>query len=139
MAASNKTLNLSIYSFGYSRSGIPADPNGNGGGFVFDCRCLPNPGLFPAYQPLNGMDAPIIDYLEQQPEAATFFDLCHQLVQTAVQGHLSKGYTRLMVSFGCTGGQHRSVYMSERLKRAMQAVAGVQISLEHTEQAHWKR
>jgi len=112
--ANVETLTVNISSFSY-RNGVPADHSGNGGGFVFDCRYLDNPGRYESYKNLSGKDAPVIKFLEKQPGVADFFSHTSKLVEQAVDVYERRGFTSLMVSYGCTGGQHRSVYMAERL------------------------
>lgn len=132
-------LTLRIRSFSY-KSGFPPDPSGNGGGFVFDCRAVPNPGRIEAYKPLTGRDRPVGDYLEALPEAHQFFREASALVEASVRRYLARGFTHLMVCFGCTGGQHRSVYFAERLAREISSRLPVTVDVEHVEQEkkQWK-
>lgn len=128
-----RTLKVSVSSFSY-KHGLPADDSGNGGGFIFDCRALPNPGRYPEYQALNGKDKAVIDYLESFEEIDTFFLHVVSLVRQSIDNYLQRGFTSLSVSFGCTGGQHRSVYFAERLAAAIRAREGVSVVLAHREQ-----
>lgn len=126
-------LTLYISSFSYKK-GYPADTSGHGGGFVFDCRALPNPGRFEEYKGFTGMDRPVIDYLEKQPETEKFFEYTSLLVSQSVRNYAERGFTGLAVCFGCTGGQHRSVYFAERLAKYMKQKFNVEVILSHNEQ-----
>ncbi|MCE1198861.1 MAG: phosphotransferase enzyme family protein, partial [Marinilabiliales bacterium] len=127
-------LTVSVGSFSYKK-GLPEDPHGNGGGFIFDCRALPNPGRLAEYQHLTGKDTPVITYLEQYPEVEKFLSGCMQLISQSVEAYLDRKFTHLSVSFGCTGGQHRSVYLAERMARFLQEKFAVNVVLSHREQA----
>lgn len=127
------TLSISIYSFGYHFSGIPEDSTGNGGGFVFDCRCLPNPGRDPKYAKLTGRDKPVQDYLKSFNETNEFFENCYSLVKQAIKNYKKRSFSNLMISFGCTGGQHRSVYFSELLNKRLSKEPDIIVSLKHIE------
>ena len=123
---------VTIYSFSYKR-GIPADDSGNGGGYVFDCRSTHNPGKYDQYKTLTGLDQPVIDFLEQDGEILTFLEHVDALVDHHVARFLERGFTHLQVSFGCTGGQHRSVYCAEHLAKHLKDKFDVQIELIHRE------
>jgi len=126
-------LTISIRSFSYKK-GIPEDPSGNGGGFVFDCRSLPNPGRYAEYKLLTGKDPQVIDYLFHSKEVESFKDSVFQIVKGSIENYLERKFTHLMVNFGCTGGQHRSVFMAESLAHQIQLqYPHVRIILKHTQ------
>jgi aminoglycoside/choline kinase family phosphotransferase len=108
-------LVVRIFSFSFHTGSIPKDESGNGGGFVFDGRSVPNPGREERFKQLTGKDASVIEYLNQQKEAQEFFSHASSLVDASVKNYQSRGFKNLMVCFGCTGGQHRSVYFAERM------------------------
>ena len=126
-------LSVSIFSFSY-RKGIPFDKSGNGGGFVFDCRMLPNPGLFDEYKSMNGKDQEVIDFFNEHPEVDEFLRHVQAIVAAAVESYQSRGYTRLMLSFGCTGGRHRSVFCAERVAQFLRERYDISLFLHHVEQ-----
>jgi RNase adaptor protein for sRNA GlmZ degradation len=126
-------LTISVTSFSYKK-GIPADPSGNGGGFVFDCRALPNPGRLSEYQKLTGKDTEVIAYLEAYPEVDAFLNAAFNLVDQSTKVYLDRKFTHLTVQFGCTGGQHRSVYAAERLATHLRNNFPVKVVLRHREQ-----
>jgi hypothetical protein len=130
-------LTIRVGSFSY-RSGPPADPTGHGGGFVFDCRALRNPGLDPRHATLTGRDPEVADSLARDADVEAFFANAWALVAAQVAAYVAKGFTSLSVHFGCTGGQHRSVYMAERLARSLETdFPGVHVRLDHAERARW--
>ena len=126
-------LVVRITSFAYPK-GIPEDPSGNGGGFVFDCRAIHNPGRYEAYKPLTGLDEPVIRFLEEDGEVSVFLEHVYALVDASVRKYLRRGFTSLCVSFGCTGGRHRSVYAAQHLARHLYDTFGVEVDLHHREQ-----
>jgi len=126
-------LTITIYSFSYKK-GIPADESGNGGGYVFDCRSTNNPGRYEQYKQLTGLDKPVIDFLEQDGEILTFLQSVYRLADFHVQRYLDRGFTHLQFAFGCTGGQHRSVYSAQHLAEHLHARFPVNIQLIHREQ-----
>jgi len=128
-------LTVRIFSFSFHR-GLPQDDAGNGGGFVFDGRSLPNPGREERFQSLTGKDAPVIEYLNQQESVHQFLASAFSLVDASVSTYQSRVFKHLMVSFGCTGGQHRSVYLAERLADHLRAQGAVEVVVRHREQEH---
>ena len=128
-----KPLVVRVMSFSYKK-GIPADPSGNGGGFVFDCRAVNNPGKYERYTHFTGMDEPVIQFLEEDGEMQPFLEQAYQLVDFSVKRYKDRGFQNLMVSFGCTGGQHRSVYSAEKMAQHINEKFGVEVQLIHREQ-----
>jgi len=126
----NRIPTIHICSFSYHASGIPADPTGHGGGFVFDCRFLPNPGREERYREMTGRDAEVAAYLEAREEARTFRERVLRMVEDAVEGVRAKGYEDITVCFGCTGGRHRSVFFAEELHKHL-AARGERCDLTH--------
>lgn len=128
------SLKVLIGSFSY-KQGLPDDPSGNGGGHIFDCRALPNPGRYPEYQPYTGKDRPVIDFLRRQPAVDLFLSHAQAIVAQSIDKYLERQFSHLSVHFGCTGGQHRSVYCAEQLAaRLRQAYPQVDIVVRHREQ-----
>lgn len=128
-------LLVRIFSFSY-KNGIPEDGSGNGGGYVFDCRGVPNPGRQPEYGSLTGLDAPVVEYLMKFPETEAFAGHAAALADMHIDNYLERGFQDLMFCFGCTGGRHRSVYFAERLGEHIRDRYGdrLAISLYHREQ-----
>ena len=125
-------LTVRVFSFSYKRS-LPVDASGNGGGFVFDCRSLPNPGRYPEYQQLTGSDDAVIRFLQDMPEVREFLAHVFAVIDSAADAYQRRHFSDLMVSFGCTGGRHRSVYCAERLAAHLRE-RGVNVALRHIEQ-----
>ena len=132
-SASAAPLTVRIFSFSYHRA-MPRDISGNGGGFVFDARSLPNPGREERFRAVNGKDRSVIDYLAPLETVRQYLEHVFALVDASVAEYQRRGFSSLMVSFGCTGGQHRSVYLAEQLARHLRSRAGLRIELRHVEQ-----
>ncbi len=132
-AGADTPLIVHVRSFSY-RKDIPADESGNGGGFVFDCRGILNPGRIPEFKSQTGRDKPVKDYLEQQTRMPEFLNGVYTLVDISVEDFITRGFSSLCISFGCTGGQHRSVYAADALARHLRNKYHVKIDLHHIEQ-----
>lgn len=133
LAKSELLLTVQINSFSY-KNGIPSDESGNGGGFVFDCRSVHNPGRYDEYKELNGKDEPVQDFFRRENEMIEFLEHVYSLTDRSVEKYLDRGFTSLMVNFGCTGGQHRSVYSAEMLYKHLKdkfAQKDIRITLRH--------
>ena len=128
-----RRLEVKVISFAYKK-GIPDDPTGNGGGFVFDCRAINNPGKYERYNHFTGLDEPVVRFLEDDGEITTFLQHVYTIVDASVKRYLDRGFTNLMVCFGCTGGQHRSVYSAQHLAEHLNQKYGVKVHLVHREQ-----
>jgi len=132
IASSADNLIVRIFSFSFHR-GMPKDESGHGGGFVFDGRSLPNPGREERFKELTGKDAPVIDYLNQQESVHQFLASVFSLVDASVATYQQRGFKNLMVSFGCTGGQHRSVFLAEQLAKRLRERSGIEVRIQHLE------
>lgn len=130
-------LKIHIKTFAY-KHGIPEDNTGHGQGFVFDCRFLPNPGRLKEYQNLSGKDLKVIDYLKKYPEVHQAIDQFIQITEQAVNNYIERDFEHLSINFGCTGGQHRSVYCAESLSKHLNDKYTITIELEHTQKHNWK-
>jgi aminoglycoside/choline kinase family phosphotransferase len=129
-ATEQTPLLVTIHSFSY-RKEIPADNSGNGGGFVFDCRSILNPGRIESMKTKTGRDKEVIDFLEQQTQMPGFLNSIFDIVDISVEEYIKRGFESLMISFGCTGGQHRSVYAADALARHVKNKFKVKIELKH--------
>lgn len=128
----NRKLEIKIYSFAYKK-GIPNDVSGNGGGYVFDCRALENPGKFERYKKFTGLDKEVIEFMEEEGGVQRFLSKVYELADTHIQRYIERKFTHLMFSFGCTGGQHRSVYCAQHLAQYVANKFDVKVSLYHRE------
>ncbi|MBR6757766.1 MAG: phosphotransferase [Bacteroidaceae bacterium] len=131
--APRNALCVTVYSFSYKK-GLPGDDSGNGGGYIFDCRAIHNPGRYEQYKSLTGNDAAVIEFLEKDGEILSFLDHTYALVDASIERYLSRGFTSLQVSFGCTGGQHRSVYSAQALAQHIHRKYNIEVQLIHREQ-----
>ncbi len=132
IAAEADNLVVRIFSFSFHR-GLPKDETGNGGGFIFDGRSLPNPGREDRFKALTGKDAPVIDYLNQQESVHQYLAGVMSLIDGSVSAYQKRAFKNLMISFGCTGGQHRSVYLAEQLAKHLRERNGVEVVVHHRE------
>jgi aminoglycoside/choline kinase family phosphotransferase len=129
-------LIVNINSFSYKKN-IPADKSGNGGGFVFDCRGLLNPGRFDEFKTLSGKDKKVIDFLEQRTRMNEFLNSVYDIVDISAEDYIKRGFSGLMISFGCTGGQHRSVYAAEQTARHLKNKYKVKVKVNHLNEENW--
>jgi len=130
-------LTATINSFSY-KNAHPVDSTENGGGFVFDCRCLPNPGRYEQYHSLTGKDDAIIAYLEKENAVKQYFEYVKQLVDMAIKNYMERGFEHLLISFGCTGGKHRSVYFAEKMQKYINQTYMVNTQLKHLMEDYWE-
>ncbi len=130
VADSDSKPTVFLYSFGFKFSGAPRDESGHGGGYVFDCRALPNPFWDEALRPFSGLDAPVAAFMERQPEVAAYAEHALWLVRHTALTYRRLARERLMVAFGCTGGRHRSVYLAELTARKLRD-EGIAVRIEH--------
>ena len=129
-------LKVRVVSFSFKK-GIPDDEAGNGGGFIFDCRGIHNPGLYDEYKPLTGKDAPVIKFLEDEGVITELLKHAEAMVSISVKTYIIRGFTDLMVCFGCTGGQHRSVYCAEKMAAFLKQSFDIDVVLTHREHLSW--
>jgi len=137
-ATAQTPLLVTINSFSFIKTGYPKDETKNGGGFVFDMRGLLNPGRFEEYKYLSGLDKPVKDFLEQQTKMPEFLNSVYSIVDISVEDYIKRDFEHLSINFGCTGGQHRSVYAAEALARHLRNKFKVNIQLSHTNKENWK-
>lgn len=129
------TLNIDIHSFSYKKGGIPKDETGNGGGFVFDCRGILNPGRIEEYKHQTGADEGVINFLKEQTKIHDFLDAVEKIVSINIEDYLERGFENLQINFGCTGGQHRSVYSANHIAKFIrEKYPQVKVTLTHDEQ-----
>lgn len=128
----NKALTIDIFSFGFQKSGIPSDESGNNGGYVFDCRALPNPHRDETLRPLTGRDAEIMRFFAEFPQVEEFIRRTVELITSHADVFVQREFSHLMVSFGCTGGRHRSVYCAEMVAKKL-SERNYSVKLTHTE------
>jgi len=133
-AGKETALLVKVNSFSFIKSGYPKDDTANGGGFVFDCRGILNPGRIEEYKKLTGRDKPVKDYLEQETKMPEFLSNIYNLVDISVEDYIARGFESLVLNFGCTGGQHRSVYAADAVARHVRNKYGVKVSTNHIEQ-----
>lgn len=126
-------LTVTINSFSYKRA-LPIDESENGGGFIFDCRAIHNPGRYEEYKKLTGKDQEVINFFEDLHEMHDFLRHVFSIIDQSVEKYISRDFTNLMVSFGCTGGQHRSVYSAEKLAEHLYSKYKIDIEIQHIEQ-----
>lgn len=130
----NNKLNINVRSFSYKK-GIPQDPSGNGGGFVFDCRGVLNPGRIQEYKTQTGRDKAVIDYLESETKIFEFLEGAFMLTDLTIEDYIKRRFSNLEINFGCTGGQHRSVYSADSMtKHIQEKFPEVQVQVFHVEQ-----
>jgi aminoglycoside/choline kinase family phosphotransferase len=135
-ANENTPLVVKVKSFSYKKN-IPEDTSGNGGGFVFDCRGILNPGRFAQYKTITGRDKPVIDFLEQQTKMNDFLNSVFDIVDISIEDYIKRDFESLSINFGCTGGQHRSVYAAEQTARHLKNKYKIKVELEHCNAANW--
>ena len=131
-------MTITVQSFSYKR-GLPEDKTGNGGGFVFDCRAMPNPYLDESLRGYTGRDKPIHDFFDRHKDKVDhFLGAAETLVRQSIDEYLKDGRDHLQVAFGCTGGQHRSVYFAECMAERLKGIEEVEVEVEHAAKLYWK-
>lgn len=129
------SLTIEIHSFSYKKGGIPKDASGNGGGFAFDCRGILNPGRIEEYKAQTGCDTGVQEYLENNTEMPKFLDLVKNIVSINIENYLERNFEHLQINFGCTGGQHRSVYCAEKTAQFIrEKYPKTTVTVQHDEQ-----
>jgi aminoglycoside/choline kinase family phosphotransferase len=137
-ATDETPLVVNVQSFSFIKTGYPKDETKNGGGFVFDMRGILNPGRFDDYKHLSGLDKPVKDFLEQQTKMPEFLIGIYSVIDISVEDYIKRGFEHLEINFGCTGGQHRSVYAAEAVARHLRNKFKVKIELNHSNKENWK-
>lgn len=131
----SNTLKVEIHSFSYKKGGIPKDNSGNGGGFVFDCRGILNPGRIEEYKIQTGNDVAVQDFLEEKTQMPDFLNAIKSIVSINIEDYLARGFENLQINFGCTGGQHRSVYSAIKIAEFIkEKYPDVEVVINHDEQ-----
>ncbi len=138
-ATEETPLLIKINSFSYLKNGYPKDETKNGGGYVFDCRGILNPGRVEEHKTRSGQDKAVKDYLEQQTKMPEFLNNVYNIIDISVEDYIKRGFESLMINFGCTGGQHRSVYAADALARHLKNKFGVKIEINHMNKENWVR
>lgn len=134
------SLHIDIHSFSYKKGGIPKDESGNGGGFTFDCRGILNPGRLEEFKSLTGCDSGVREFLETQTDVPHFLDLAKEMVTINIENYIGRNFENLQINFGCTGGQHRSVYCAEKMAAYIrEKYPEVKLTLHHDEQPQLNR
>lgn len=128
-------LHVEIHSFSYKKGGIPKDSTGNGGGYAFDCRGILNPGRMDEYKPMTGAEVPVQEFLETQTKMPEFLKAAHEILSLTLDNYLERGFEHLQINFGCTGGQHRSVYAAiQTAKFIQEKYPETRVTIQHDEQ-----
>ncbi|MGC4128603.1 MAG: RNase adapter RapZ [Bergeyella sp.] len=131
----NMSLTIDIHSFSYKKGGYPKDSSGNGGGFCFDCRGILNPGRIDEYKPQTGNDLPVQEFLETQTKMPEFLQGVKSVISIAIENYLERGFENLQIGFGCTGGQHRSVYSAIKIAEFIkEKYPQAEVKITHDEQ-----
>lgn len=133
---SQNKLRVKVNSFSFKKL-QPTDYSGNGGGFTFDCRALPNPGRYDKYKSFTGRDKIVIDYLEKEKEVLNFEKNTRKIIEQSIENYIERGFTNLMINFGCTGGQHRSVFFAEKAAKQIKSKYQIEVDLNHCEKNNW--
>jgi RNase adaptor protein for sRNA GlmZ degradation len=137
-ATADTPLVVEVNSFSFIQNGYPKDETQNGGGFVFDMRGILNPGRFDEYKHLSGLDKPVKDFLEQRTKMPDFLNSVYSIIDISVEEYIRRDFQNLVINFGCTGGQHRSVYAAEAIARHLRNKFKVKIELSHLNRDNWK-
>lgn len=130
-------LHIEIHSFSYKKGGIPKDSTGNGGGYAFDCRGILNPGRIDQYKPMTGAEKPVQEFLETKTKMPEFLKAAHEILSLTLDNYVERGFEHLQINFGCTGGQHRSVYAAIQTAKYIQKnYPMTKVTIQHDEQPH---
>lgn len=133
------SLNIEIHSFSYKKGGIPKDNSGNGGGFCFDCRGILNPGRIEEFKTQTGQEVGVQEFLEEKTEMPKFLEGVKNVISITIENYLARNFEHLQINFGCTGGQHRSVYCAEKISEFIKSkYSETSVKLFHDEQPQLK-